>query len=283
MNKNISILGLLGEHIEESISPHIQQYFIDYYKLKYIYLPFQIATDELEDAVKAIKVMGIKGMNVTNPFKERVIRFMDKIDLSVTKIGALNTIVCEKGKLYGYNTDWFGFQKPLKDELDFCFNEKKVIVLGAGGAARAVIFSLVNGGCSKISIFNRSYSNAHKIKKDFTESYPHCQIEIFSPVRKYLQEEIDTSHLIINTTPLGSWYYPDISPLPDYIKFPSEIIFYDLIYYPDKTPMLKKAEKNGNLFLNGKAMLVYQAARSFCLWTGIEVEQSVVDKILRKI
>lgn len=283
MNSGIKITGLLGEHIEKSISPLIQNFFIDYYGLKYIYMPFQISNTELVDAIKAIRVLKIKGMNITNPFKEKAVSLMDEVDESVIKIGALNTIFNKNDRLFGYNTDWFGFQKPLKDYLDFDFREKKIFVLGAGGAARAIIYALINGGCSEISIFNRSYDHAEKLKKDFINFFPQCQIKILSFQDKYLQEIINSSDLIVNTTPLGSWYHPDINPLPHFIEYPSRAIFYDLIYSPDKTPFLEKAEENGNAFLNGKKMLVYQAAKSFFLWTGIEPDELIIDKILKSI
>lgn len=283
MADNIELVGLLGEHIENSISPLIHQSFIRYYSAKYVYLPFQITGNELKDALRAVKVLKMRGLNITNPFKVQSIKFMNKIDQSAARIGAINTVVQENNKLCGHNTDWFGFQKPLQDELEFSFVDKKIIVLGAGGAARAVVYALLNGGCAKICIFNRSNSRALEIKKNFQGLYPHCQIEVFLPLKKELQKEIEGADLLVNTTPLGSWYYPDICPLPEFVKFPSSTIIYDLIYYPEKTTLLKKAENNGNVFLNGSPMLVYQAAKSFYLWTGIEPDQNIIAEILDKI
>ncbi len=283
MNDKIILTGLLGEHIEHSLSPFIHQCFINYYALKYIYLPFSITSRELNDVLKAIKILKMRGVNVTIPFKEQALPFMDKIDLSVAQIGALNTIVREDDKLCAYNTDWIGFQKTLQEKINFHFSDKKAIILGAGGSARAVLYALLINGCSKISIFNRSYEHAQKIMKDFQNLYPHCQLNIFNYTDGNLQKEIDSSDLLINTTPLGSWYYPDSCPLPNFITLPSKIIIYDLIYYPDKTPLLKKAEQNGNLSFNGKPMLVYQAAESFYLWTGIKPDQNIIVQILDKI
>lgn len=283
MNNKISLTGLLGEHIENSISPFIHQSLIRYYKAKYIYLLFPISSNELKEAFRAMKVLKIRGMNITIPFKEQSLKFIDRIDQSVAKIGALNTIVQEDDIVYGYNTDWIGFQKPLQDKLGFSFANKKVIILGAGGSARAVIYALLHSGCTEISVFNRSYDHAYEIKRNFQNLYPHCQIEIFLYSDRDLQNEIDSADLLVNTTPLGSWYYPNLNPLPDSIKFPSKTIIYDLIYYPEKTPLLKKAEKNGNVFFNGKPMLVYQAAESFSLWTGIQPDQNIISEILDNI
>lgn len=283
MENNIRVLGLLGEHIENSLSPFIHQSFINYYQINYVYLPFQITQFELEEVIKSFKESKMRGFNVTNPFKEKVIKFLDDVDRSAADIGAINTVVQKDGKLYGYNTDWSGFQRPLQDGLSFNFVDKRVIVLGAGGAARAIIYALINGGCSEISVFNRNYKNALAIKNSFQKKSPGCQIEVFSSFKKELEKKINCSDLLVNTTPLGSWYYPDSVPFPESVNLPSSLIVYDLIYYPDKTLFLKRAEKNGNRFLNGKAMLVYQAAKSFFLWTGIEPEQGLIDEILNKI
>lgn len=283
MKEKITLTGLIGEHLEKSISPFIHQCLIEYYDLNYLYLPFSITSNELNIALKAIKAFKIKGVNITIPFKEQSLKFMDGIDQAVVKIGALNTVVFKDNKLYGYNTDWFGFLKPLQNKLNFSFTGKKLLILGAGGAARAVIYAALNDHCSEISIFNRNYERASKLKKNFQDLYPGCKIEIFSYSKHDLQREIKDTDLLVNTTPLGSWYYPNINPVPDLINFPSKTIIYDLIYYPEKTPLLNKAEESGNLFLNGKPMLVYQAVESFYLWTGIKPDQKLITKILDKI
>ncbi|GAB4111978.1 MAG: shikimate dehydrogenase [Candidatus Caldatribacteriota bacterium] len=283
MKEKITLTGLLGENLEKSISPFIHQCLIDYYALNYLYLTFPISSNELSIALKAIKAFKIKGMNITIPFKELSLKFMDEIDQVVAKIGALNTIVLKDNKLYGYNTDWLGFLKPLQDKLNFSFAGKKLLILGAGGAARAVIYAALNNHCSEISIFNRNYERAEKMKKNFQDLYSGGKIKIFSYSNSDLQREIKDTDLLVNTTPLGSWYYPNINPIPNLIDFPSKTIIYDLIYYPDKTPLLNKAEESGNLFLNGKPMLVYQAVESFYLWTGIKPDQKLITKILDKV
>lgn len=280
MENKLSIIGLLGEHIDKSISPFIQQYFIRHYGLNYVYLPFQITVDRLEDALRGIRALKLRGVNITNPFKEKSLKFMDNIEDAVSKIGALNTVVFEEGKLCGYNTDWFGFQKSLQAGSGFSLEGKKAMVLGAGGAAKAVIYTLSTDGCSKITIVNRDYSRALKIKKIFENL--NIEIKTLSYCDKDIQGEIEKADLLVNTTPLGSWYYSELSPIPDTINFHPDTLVYDLIYYPAITPLLKKAEQNGNRIVNGRTMLVYQAAESFHLWTGIKPEQKVVDRLLQK-
>lgn len=283
MDIKISIIGLLGEHIENSLSPFIHQHFIRYYSLNYYYFPFQISVHDLKTAIMGVKALGIKGLNITIPFKENSIELMDFIDSSATRIGAINTIVRRNNQLHGYNTDWIGFKLPLVKDNGIDLTNKKAVVLGAGGAARAVVFALGEGGCSKISIFNRTHLHALEVKRNFEEFFSHCPIKIFSYHDQDIQKEIDDADLLINTTPLGSWYYPDQNPLPEQIKLSSRLIVYDLIYYPDRTPLLKKAENNGNLVLNGKSMLVYQAAESFYLWTDIQPDREIITRILDEI
>ena len=276
-------VGLLGEHLENSLSPLIHRSFICYYSLNYYYLPFQIKTENLEKAISGAKALGIHGLNVTIPFKEKAMGFMDAIDPAAEKIGAINTIVRKNEKLYGYNTDWNGFKEPLKKKMKVKLNDKRAVVLGAGGAARSVIFALAEEGCPVISIFNRNIDRALEVKRSFQNISTQCEIRTFPFQRKNLQEEINNADLLINTTPLGSWYYPEQNPLPEEIKLSSESIVYDLIYYPDKTPLLRWAERNGNRILNGKEMLVYQAAESFYLWTGLYPDQEIINKILSQI
>ncbi|MFW6149219.1 MAG: shikimate dehydrogenase [Atribacterota bacterium] len=283
MNLMTLTIGLLGEHLENSLSPLIHRSFICHYSLNYCYLPFQIKTENLEKAIYGAKALGIHGLNVTIPFKEKSMGFMDSIDPAAEKIGAINTIVRKNEKLYGYNTDWNGFKEPLKKNMKIKLIDKKAIVLGAGGAARSVVFALAEEGCPVISIFNRSKDRALGLKRNFNNIFPQCEIKTFPFQRKNLQEEIDNADLLVNTTPLGSWYYPGQNPLPEEIKPPSKLIVYDLIYCPDRTPLLRWAEINGNRILNGKEMLIYQAAESFYLWTGLYPDQDIMTKILSKI
>ncbi|KUK54978.1 MAG: Shikimate dehydrogenase [Atribacteria bacterium 34_128] len=283
MSDKISIIGLLGEHIENSISPFIHHKFIRYYSINYCYVPFQIKTKELPVALTGARTLGICGLNVTIPFKKSAMKFIDNNDLAAERIGAINTIVRKDEKLYGYNTDWIGFKEPLAKNGEINFAGKKAVVLGAGGAARAVVYALAEGGCSAISIFNRSEWRAVELKRNFQHIFPQCEIKIFPLSGPALQREISEADLLINATPLGSWYYPGQNPLSEEIKLPPQLIVYDLIYYPDKTPLLRWAEKSGNKIINGKEMLVYQAVESFYLWTNIYPEQKIINQTISEI
>jgi shikimate dehydrogenase len=277
------VLGLLGEHIENSLSPLIHMNFIRYYSLNYSYLPFQIKSNNLKKAIIGAKALGIKGLNVTIPYKEEAMKLMDEVAPVARDIGAINTIVYQNEKLSGYNTDCNGFKIPLKEGLNINLSGKRAMVLGAGGAARAVICALADEGCSVISIFNRTQERAMEIKRQYEKNLHQCEIRSLPFYTNNLQKEILETDLLINTTPLGSWYYPDQDPLPEGINIHPDTIIYDLIYCPDKTPLLQRAEMNGNKILNGLQMLVYQAAESFYLWTGIYPEREIINQTIRKI
>ncbi|MDD4362843.1 MAG: shikimate dehydrogenase [Atribacterota bacterium] len=279
MKSLISILGLIGEHIENSLSPFIHKSFISEHSLNYCYLPFQIKKENLVKAIIGAKSLGVKGLNITFPFKEKTILLLDEIDSDAENIGAINTILIKNNKICGYNTDWKGFTIPLiKRKIKL--KNKNAIVLGAGGAARAVVYSLAKEECSAISIFNRNLEHALEIKKDFQGLFPSCKINIFSLDDGELKKIIKSSILLVNTTPLGSWYYLEQCPLPAEIDLPPEMFVYDLIYNPDKTPLVKMAEIKGNKTVNGKEMLVYQAAESFSIWTGLYPGQNTINQIL---
>lgn len=283
MDGRKSVIGLLGKHIENSLSPFIHQHFIRYYSLNYCYHSFQINEDRLKKALLGAKALGIQGLNITIPFKEKAMEYMDLIDPSAKMIGAINTMARRDKKIYGYNTDWKGFIIPLVRERKIVLSQRKAVILGAGGAARAVIFALEKEGCTVISMINRNQQHALETKKNFEMHFSNCAIKIFSYNQKDIQRELNEADLLINTTPLGSWYVPNQSPLPKEIEFPSQVIVYDLIYYPDKTPLLKQAEIKGNQVINGREMLVYQAAESFYLWTGIQPEQEIIIHILKEM
>jgi shikimate dehydrogenase len=283
MYSNNLTLGLLGEHIENSFSPLIHKNFIRYYSLNYSYLLFQLKSNNLKRAIIGLKALGIRGVNITLPFKEKAMEWMDSVDPAAKNIGAINTILNKNEKLYGYNTDWNGFIIPLRGEMKIISSRKKAVILGAGGASRAVIFALADEKYSVISIFNRNKERASEIKNQYKSIFPDSEIRIFSFQVENLQKEINQADLLVNTTPLGSWYYPDQNPLPGEIMIPSRMIVYDLIYHPEKTPLLALADMYGCRILNGMPMLVYQAAESFYLWTGIYPDQEIIDQTLRQV
>jgi len=287
MKKEISgktkIIGVIGKNIENSLSPLFHNQIILKYSLNFCYLPFQVAEIDLGKAVQGIRALNIRGVNITFPYKEKVIEFLDEVEESARRIGAVNTIVNNKGILTGYNTDVTGFKKSLQDNGKFVIKEKRAVVLGAGGAARAVTCSLLEEGIEKISIFNRTLEKAKKIKQDFSSFFPRSSINIFSFEQNDLKDKIKEANLLVNATSIGMEFQLDNTPLPDKKLFHPNLLVYDLIYHPAKTLFLKQAEGAGAKIINGLPMLAYQGIESFYLWSGLKVEGKEVLEMINRI
>ena len=283
INGKTKIIGLIGENIENSLSPFIHNQIIIKYSLDFCYLPFQVKEADLNKAIQGIKALNIKGVNVTFPYKEKVIEFLDEVEESARRIGAVNTIVNNKGNLSGYNTDVIGFKKSLQDKGKFVIKEKNAVVLGAGGAARGVIYTLLEEGIEEISIFNRTLEKAEKIKQDFSPFFPRSSINIFSFEQNNIKDKIKEANLLVNATSIGMAPQVCNTPLPDEKLFHPNLLVYDLIYHPAKTFFLKQAERAGAKIINGVPMLVYQGIESLYLWTGFKPEGKEVLEIIRQI
>ncbi|MEA2022120.1 MAG: shikimate dehydrogenase [Candidatus Caldatribacteriota bacterium] len=283
INGETGIMGIIGGNIKKSLSLFLHNTLLKHYSLNDCYLPFQISADQLPAAIEGLRALNIKGVNVTVPFKEKSMEFMDKVEDSALKIGAINTIVNKDKLLYGYNTDFIGFKMSLLEENEIEIKGKNAVVLGAGGAARAIIYTLCQEGIKEISIFNRTLDKAGKIEKEYHAFFPDCLIQIFSIGDRCLQDKIYHADFLINTTSLGSYPDIDLNPLPENILLNQHLITYDLIYFPAKTSFLRQAEKAGAEIINGMEMLIYQAVESFYLWTGIRPEKEIVRELIRKL
>ena len=283
INGKTKIIGVIGENIENSLSPLIHNQIILKHSLNFCYLPFQVAETDLGKAIQGIRALNIRGVNITFPYKEKVIEFLDEVEESARRIGAVNTIVNNKGILTGYNTDVIGFKKSLQNNGKFVIKEKKAVVLGAGGAARAVTCSLLEEGIEEVSIFNRTLEKAKKIKQDFSPFFPRSSINIFSFEQNDLKDKIKEANLLVNATSIGMESQLDNTPLPDKKLFHPNLLVYDLIYRPARTLFLKEAERAGAKIINGLPMLVYQGIESFYLWSGLKVEGKEVLEMIRQI
>jgi len=277
------IMGIIGGNISKTLSPYLHNSLIKHYLLNDCYLPFQITLKQLSLAVEGIRALNIRGVNVTVPYKEKSMEFMDKVDDAAMRIGAINTIVNNHELLYGYNTDYTGFKRSLLEGTETKIQGKNAVVLGAGGAARAILYALCQEGIKEILIFNRTLDKAEIIKREYHSYFPESLIQIFSLKDKCLQDKIAGTDFLINTTPLGSYPDVDLNPLPEDIVINQNLIAYDLIYYPTKTSFLRQAEKVGAIIKNGAEMLVYQAVESFYLWTGIRPEKEIVQKLIHDL
>jgi len=275
------IIGIIGHPIKHSYSPFIHNVAIQLKKIDYVYLPFDIPSSNLKSALKGMTALGIKGFNVTIPHKETVIQYMNSVSEEVAMIGSVNTIVNDQGGLIGHNTDAYGILEtllPFKDDI----SGNQVCVIGAGGSARAVIYILIRHfKQKKIFIINRNERRAENLKEYFSEKMKFSSIKTKELIPPAAFEVMRDSKLVINATPVGM--YPNqndsITTSPD--VFSKDQIIFDLVYNPQKTLLLKTAEKAGAKTINGFDVLINQAAKSFELWTGVDFPKEEVQKSLQ--
>ncbi|QSZ26535.1 shikimate dehydrogenase [Aceticella autotrophica] len=276
IDASTKIYGLIGHPIKHSLSPIIHNTAFESIQLNCIYETFDVEPHNLKSAIDGIRALKIMGINVTIPHKENVLQYLDYISDEAKTIGAVNTIVNEKGCLKGYNTDMIGFVESLKEE-----NEKiegrDFIIIGAGGAARAVSTAAAINGAKSIIISNRSIDKAvnlsEYIKEKFHLNCTCCSLEELAKL-----EKID---ILVNATNIGMYPYINNSPVCENIISKSNFI-YDLIYNPEKTLFLKYAEKYGIKCTNGLNMLLNQANASFKIWTGKNFNKNLIKNIIIK-
>ncbi len=276
-------IGLIGYPLKHSISPYFQQAALDYYQLDIRYEKWETSPEELELTVKKLREPQNLGANITVPYKEAVLPLLNEIDDLANLIGAVNTIAQKDDKLIGFNTDAYGFIEALYKEGHFEAEGKQVVIIGAGGAARAVSFALVQKKISSLTIVNRTLERA-KALADSLKSYIYdsslkTKVNTLPWQSLSSRRTFDHCQLIVNCTTIGTKYSSQEGQSPLSIKvIPKDILVYDLVYNPWPTPLLQVAQEAGANILGGLAMLVYQGAASFELWTGREAPVDIMFK-----
>jgi len=262
-NTEIKLFAVFGNPVAHSLSPLMHQAAFNRMGLKAQYVPFCVK--DIGKAVDGIRGLDIQGVSVTLPFKTEVMNFLDEVEEDARKIGAVNTIQNLQGRLTGYNTDWTGFVLSLKESLKI--RGKQFVVLGAGGAARGIVYGLIKQGAHPI-ILNRTLSKAESLGKDFG-----C------PFLPFSEKEKIKADCLINTTSLGMAPNKGRSPFPKKLlkKFPWVV---DIIYNPLKTKLLKEAEEAGCRTMSGVGMFVHQGAEQIKIWTGQEPPRVYMKKVV---
>lgn len=274
------VTGLLSHPVGHSFSPSIHNSAARVLGLNMVYLAFNVRPDSLEDALTGMRALGIKGFNLSLPHKKKVLPFLDHHSLEVKYTGAANTIANHEGKLTGYNTDIKGFTKAIEIYGEF-FRERPALVLGAGGAASAAIYSLiVEYRIRKIFIINRTLQNSALLVMNFLEHFKDVEFVILPIDEPYTATALNESGLIVNTTSIGM--HPNVHEIVDlpYEALNRDSLVFDMIYNPVKTKLLEEGERAGCITSNGLYMLLYQAAESFKIWTGMEMPVEEVKKLL---
>ena len=245
---------LIGNPIEHSLSPILHNFWIKKHGINPTYEKQLIKKNDIEKTLNEMKENKIQGINVTVPFKNVVIPFLDQLSDIAKKTQSVNTISKRQNKLVGDNTDVHGFSEAIK-LTDFSLKNKKTLILGAGGVVPSIILALKNMGVLEITLSNRTKEKANDLKKNF-------------PFLKVINwGETIKSDLIINATSIGIKQNEEIKL--DYSKIDGQL-FYDVIYNPSKTKFLENAKKSGKKIENGKNMFIYQAIKAFEIWHGIQ-------------
>ena len=284
INGLTKVCGIFGKPLQHTFSPGMHNAAFAAVGLNNIYVPFEVEENGLPAAVKAIRALGLPGVNITIPYKEAIISHLDEVSVEAGLIGAVNPVVNRQGCLYGENTDGRGFLKALSEELGFNPAGKTACVLGAGGAARAVAVQLALAGVKRITLANRSMSRAVELARFIMEKTgTPVQVGDWpsddSPQHGSLLENID---LVVQATPIGM--HPQASatvPLSFEQLKPGAVVC-DLIYNPGQTRFLEKAAQAGAITMNGLGMLLYQGVLAFELWTGRKAPVQVMREALRQ-
>ncbi|WP_042345766.1 shikimate dehydrogenase [Bacillus massiliigorillae] len=258
------IYGVIGDPISHSMSPDMHNDAFTDQELEAYYNAFHVRPDHLEDAVKGMKAIGVKGFNITVPHKTAIIPFLDQVDELAAAIGAVNTVKYENGQFIGYNTDGLGFVAGLKEELHESLIEKRTLIIGAGGAARGIYYSLVSEGIREIDIANRTVSRAQQIIIENPYEAKSNSLTIQAAA-----ERLNEYDLIINTTSIGM--KPNVDEMPISLQhLRNDAFVSDIIYNPLETKFLSEAKKKGASIQNGLPMFIHQGALAFRIWTGVE-------------
>lgn len=270
-------LGVIGAPIAHSLSPAMQNAGIRAAGLDYAYIAMPVPKENLGRAVEGLKALGFQGFNVTIPHKQAVMAYLDEIHEDARIIGAVNTVKNENGRLTGYNTDVTGFIGGMK-ERGFSPAGKDTVLLGAGGAARAVIWGLAKEKVHSLTIGVRNAAKAKPLADYFRQYLDITALDWHSPE---FAAKLAQARLLINSTPLGMTPRTDAMPPVNWQQVSPEAFVYDIIYTPAETIFLKTAREHGCQTLNGEAMLVGQGAEAFRLWTGRTLPREPMASALR--
>jgi shikimate dehydrogenase len=271
-----TLYGVIGNPIAHSMSPLMHNDAFRENGIDGHYQPFLVESEKLEEAVKGLKVLGVKGFNVTIPHKQAIIQLLDEVDPLAKAIGAVNTVVRRKDRFIGYNTDGMGFLQSLKESCPFPLDNKKVLIIGAGGAARAIFYSLAASGLENIDICNRTKGRGEDIIKE-------CPFvcSASSLTLQQAEQNLDNYDIIIQTTSVGM--YPDMNAMPISVdKIKKGAFVSDIIYNPLSTKMIRRFQELGGHGDNGIGMFVHQGALAFELWTGITPDSDRMKTIVQQ-
>lgn len=272
-----NLVGIIGYPLGHTLSPAMHNAAFKELGLDWEYRPFEITPPNLIAAVNDLRSQPITGFNVTIPHKETLIPLLDEVTKLVKIIGAVNTVKVQAGRLIGYNTDGEGFIESLKEDAKENPAGKKIVVLGAGGASRAVCVMLAKKRAKNVVITDIDGKKAEALA-NYVGSLFETSFSFVPPNSPALQSILAAADLLINTTPIGMQPKTEQSPLAEKVTLSPRLLVYDLVYAPSETKLLRTAKAAGCRTCSGLGMLVRQGALAFTLWTGKEAPISVMRK-----
>lgn len=265
------LYGLIGFPLGHSLSPRMHNAAFAHLKLNAEYRLFELKEEELAPFIGSVASRGIDGLNVTVPYKEKVVPLLASISPEARLIGAVNTIQVRDGQCHGFNTDGSGFLQHLQQDLGFVVGSARIALLGAGGAARAVAVFLAKAGPRKLSLYDVDIQKSQALARHLAEHFPRLDCQVVNRVADLGIKEAD---LVVNATPVGM--KPADPLLVDPADLHPGLLVYDLIYNPPQTSLLAEARARGCRFAHGAGMLLYQGMSAFEIWTGRPAPKEVM-------
>lgn len=280
INIETKLVGLLGYPLGQSLSPKMQNTAFEIYNLNKIYIPIEVKTENLETVVSGIKKMNFDGFNITKPHKIEIIKYLHEIDDNAKCIGAVNTVTIKNGILKGYNTDGTGFMKSFEENTGEKIYGKNILILGSGGAARAISLTLALNKAKKIFICNRTYEKAVNLAVEINKLAEDCCVAI-PMVYEEIEKASKMSDVLINCTSIGMYPNIDVSPI-DKGLLNKNLIVCDIVYNPRKTKLIQYAEELGCKTVEGLFMLLYQGVEAFELWTDLKAPADTMLQVIEQ-
>ena len=267
------VVGIIGDPVQHSLSPQMHNAAFKHLKLNFVYIPFHVKPEEVGEAIRGMKALGVVGLNVTVPHKIEVMKYLDEITQDAAAIGAVNTICVKGNGLVGDNTDGQGFVRSLVEDEGVTIASKNVVILGSGGSARAIGYALLKEGASRLIFCNRTVSRAEEMARSFQSQ------GVFVAGMGVIDgaDEITRADILINTTSAGMKQGDPLLIDPMWIR--AGQVVYDIIYSPPETPLLQAAKARGARAINGLGMLIHQGALAFEIWTGCSAPVEVMRNV----
>jgi len=270
------LFAVIGDPVAHSLSPRLQNALFRHFGLGGAYLALRVAPGALADAIVGARALGIAGLNVTIPHKAAVVPWCDARTAEVDLLGVANTLAFREGRIEAYNTDAAGFAASLGAEAGR-FRQGKVVLLGAGGAARAVVFALSRLGAAQLTVVNRSLQRAEDLIGFCRDNLGFSDLLAITPDDPRLSETLRGAEIIINATPAGMHPDIDAAPLHDFSMLSRRHLVYDLIYNPLATRFMKEAEARGARILGGLDMLIFQGLAALNIWYGSDFRLEITE------